>query len=213
MIKKSVTFTNADGNTVTEDFYFHLRKVDLIELEAKYEKEGGVQKYFERVMGEGNAMKTLNVVREFILASYGQRTPNGGFVKTPSMVEEFAGTDAFSELFMELGMNADKASAFISGIVPGDLRAQLDQVLAGQSGEQRPPNRAERRHPSDTAAKEPPPGPRPEAAAPSLEERIHAAEPAQPPVQQPRVLSRDELIEMDDAELRSGLAEGRYKLQ
>jgi hypothetical protein len=29
---------------------------------------------------------------------------------------------------------------------------------------------------------------------------------------EPRVLTRAELTEMDDAELRTGLAEGRYKL-
>jgi len=39
MLKKSITYSDLDGNSVTDDFYFNLSKSELVEMELS-EKDG-----------------------------------------------------------------------------------------------------------------------------------------------------------------------------
>lgn len=210
MLKKRITYRNLNDETVEKDFYFHLSKAEIIEMELT--AQGGLKAHLERVMEAQDGEEVVKFLRRITLGAYGKRSEDGAdFIKTPELTAQFEASEAFSELLMEVCTNADQAAAFVNGIVPKGLAEDVARIQAEQA--QRPPNRAERRHPSDTAAQAPPAGPRPEAS--SLADRIHEAGPPQPAVEVPevRVLTRQELTEMDEAELRSGLAEGRFKLQ
>ena len=56
-----------------------------------------------------------------ILKSYGQKSIDGKrFIKSKELSEEFAQTEAYSTLFMELATNAEEASKFVNGIVPAE---------------------------------------------------------------------------------------------
>ena len=45
MLKKTITYTDYDGNERTEDFYFNISKAELAELE--YSVKGGLKKMME----------------------------------------------------------------------------------------------------------------------------------------------------------------------
>ena len=108
MYRRPITFTDYDGNQVTENFEFNLSKAELVEMEAEY--PGGMQAMIQRITKERDGKA---------IVSYGERSLDGRrFVKNDDMREKFSQTDAYSELFMELALNPDKTAEFINNIIP-----------------------------------------------------------------------------------------------
>lgn len=127
MLKKSITYTDFNGEEITEDFFFHLSKAELVELEMS-QKEG-LSKYLERIIKAENGQEIMTIFKKLLLQAYGQRSPDGKrFVKNEGLRQEFLSSEAYSELFMELVTNADAAAAFINGIVPTGLAEDLEKI-------------------------------------------------------------------------------------
>lgn len=117
MYRRPITFTDYDGNQVTENFEFNLSKAELVEMEAEY--PGGMQAMIQRITKERDGKAIVSVIKDIILRSYGERSLDGRrFVRNEDMREKFSQTDAYSELFMELAMNPDKTAEFINNIIP-----------------------------------------------------------------------------------------------
>lgn len=117
MLKKEITYFDFDGNSRTENFYFNLTKAECMEMELG--TSGGMQQMIEKIISEQDNKKIVEVFKEIILRSYGEKSPDGKhFYKSPEISASFAATEAYSELFMELATNADAASKFINGVVP-----------------------------------------------------------------------------------------------
>lgn len=127
MLKKSIKYTDFNDQEVTEDFYFHLSKADLIHLEMSH--KGGLKEHMEKIMAAEDTNGVLTELEKIILMSYGRRSDDGArFVKTETMREEFRGSEAYSELLMELLTDATKAGEFINGIVPRGLDQDMAKV-------------------------------------------------------------------------------------
>jgi hypothetical protein len=125
MIKKTITFEDLDGNTVTDDFYFHMSKAEITQLELS--EDGGFSEYLKKLIGSRDGKTIIEHFTKIILAAYGERSvDNRRFIKSKELSEAFQQTDAFSTLFMELISDEDASSAFILGIVPSDVAAQLN---------------------------------------------------------------------------------------
>lgn len=117
MLKKTITYEDYDGNKATEDFYFHLNKVELIEMETT--TKGGYSERLKKIAENKDPVEIMNVIKELIIKSYGIRSEDGKhFRKNAEITEDFACSEAFSELYMELCTNADSAAEFIKGIIP-----------------------------------------------------------------------------------------------
>lgn len=117
MLKKTITYKDYDNNTRTEDFYFNLSKAECMEMELS--TTGGMQQMIERIISEKDNEKIVKIFKEIILKSYGQKSPDGKhFYKSPEISSEFAATEAYSELFMELATDADAAAKFIGAVLP-----------------------------------------------------------------------------------------------
>lgn len=117
MLKKEIKYLDFDGNERTENFYFNLTKAECMEMELK--TSGGIQQMIERIIAEQDNKKLVEIFKEIILRSYGEKSPDGKhFYKSPEISAAFASTEAYSELFMELATNAEAASKFINGIIP-----------------------------------------------------------------------------------------------
>ena len=48
MLKKTITYEDFNGETVSEDFFFHLSKAELVELEMSH--TGGLSASLERII-------------------------------------------------------------------------------------------------------------------------------------------------------------------
>lgn len=122
MLKKVIKYIDYDGQERTETFYFNLNKVELAEMELSSSKDGGLSKYIQKIVEEKNVEQLMNIFKKIILMSYGVKSTDGKrFEKSKVLSDEFAQTEAFVELFLELTGNAEAAAAFINGIIPQNL--------------------------------------------------------------------------------------------
>lgn len=117
MIKKTMTYTDYDGNQRTEDFYFNLTKAEVAEMEMS--TAGGLDKMINRIIAEQDGKRIIELFKDLVLRSYGKKSDDGRrFIKSQELRDDFAQTEAYSDLFMELATDADAAAKFVNGIVP-----------------------------------------------------------------------------------------------
>ena len=131
MLKKTMTYTDYDGNERTEDFYFNLSKAEVAEMEMS--TAGGLDKMINRIIAEQDGKRIIELFKELVLKSYGKKSDDGKrFIKTKELAEEFSQTEAYSDLFMELATDADAAAAFVNGIVPDMSKVAAKVVPAAK---------------------------------------------------------------------------------
>ena len=126
MLKKTIKYTDFDGNEQTEDFYFNLTKAELMEMNLS--ASGGLEKKLQRIINERDVTKIAEIFKDLMLRAYGKKSDDGKrFIKNEEIKAEFAQTEAYSELFMELLGDTSASVAFIKGIVPKDIQTELDK--------------------------------------------------------------------------------------
>lgn len=124
MLKKTITYKDYNGGERTEDFYFNLSKAEIMEMEMG--TSGGFVEMINRVVAAQDTASIVKIFKDIILKAYGVKSPDGKrFIKSKELSEEFAQTEAYSNLFMELATDADAAAAFINGIVPADSKPSI----------------------------------------------------------------------------------------
>lgn len=115
MFKKTITYTDYNGVTRTEDFYFNLTKAEVALMELS--TPGGLQGYAKSLQDAHDNKKLVDIFVELIKASYGIKSADGRrFIKSDEITQEFVQTPAYSELIIELIGNAETAAAFFNGI-------------------------------------------------------------------------------------------------
>lgn len=131
MLKKTISYTDFNGEQRKEDFYFNLTKAELMELELS--KSGGLTGYIEKITNAQSGPEILSLFKELILLAYGEKDPEGKrFIKSDAIREAFSQTEAYSELFMELVSDDTAAANFINGIVPADISAEAANLTPAQ---------------------------------------------------------------------------------
>ena len=115
-----MTFKDLDGNDVTEDFYFSLSKAEITEMELSY--SGGLSEHRMRIVKAEDGGEIIATFKKIILAAVGERSEDGRrFIKSEEISNNFSQTQAYSDLFMELVVDGEKAAEFVNAIVPSDL--------------------------------------------------------------------------------------------
>ena len=136
MLKKTYTYTDWNGKERTEDFYFHLSKSKLSEMDLK---KGGYAEWVKEIIAAKDNETLVETFKKTILASYGEIAPDGRrFIQSNELSEAFSQTPAYDMLFMELISSADAAANFFNSIVPEDVKraaeaekAKKEQTLQG----------------------------------------------------------------------------------
>lgn len=127
MLKKTITFEDFDGNERTEDFYFNLTEAELTDLELSV--SGGFGSLIDKITKTQDVPEIMKIFKQIIKLSYGVKSPDGRrFEKSDAIYNDFAQTNAFSNLYMELASDEQKASDFINGILPKKLVDQVDTL-------------------------------------------------------------------------------------
>lgn len=120
MLKKTITYTDFNGNERTEDFYFNLSKAELTEMELS--ADGGLAETLKRIIDAKDSRQLVKIFKDLVLRSFGEKSADGKrFIKNEQLREEFSQTQAYSDLFMELATNDKAAVEFVNGILPADL--------------------------------------------------------------------------------------------
>ena len=126
MYKDTRTYTDFDGKARTEDFYFNLTKAEFFELElgAVGGMEGGMSEWIEKLVSIQDGAKIAEVFKTILLASYGVKSVDGKYFwkvdpkDGHKFADEFAQTQAFSDMYLEFVMDSEKSAKFINGIMP-----------------------------------------------------------------------------------------------
>ena len=132
MLAKKIAYVDYNGNPREEVFYFNLSKAEIMEMELGV--AGGMTRMIEAMVAAEDGPGLSKLYKEIILKAYGEKSADGRrFVKSQELRDAFEQTDAYSELYMELVTDADKASEFVNGIMPvhKDVQPTLDHNAKG----------------------------------------------------------------------------------
>lgn len=118
------TYTDWNGMERTEEFRFNLTKAALMEMQ--YEQDGGMKEFLQKIIDSKNQKELMKMFKDLVLRAYGEKSDDGKyFIQNEETKARFAATPVYSEIFMELSTDANKASEFVNGIMPVDL-TQVD---------------------------------------------------------------------------------------
>lgn len=121
MIKKTLVYTDYDGNERTEDYHFNLTRTELMDMEMSL--YGGLKKSIENIIKTKDNVKIYNLFKDIVRKSYGVKSPDGRkFMKSPEIFADFEQTEAFSDFMYGLLNNPEEITEFIKGIIPADVR-------------------------------------------------------------------------------------------
>lgn len=134
MLKKKIQFQDLDGNTVEEEFYFNISKAELAERELSL--IGGWQKHMQHILDnvKTNPAALIAEMKWLVKTSYGVRSVDGRkFYKSEEIYNDFAATDAYSELFYALCTNAETSADFVNGVL-GETVNKLSKEIDARGG-------------------------------------------------------------------------------
>lgn len=128
MLKKTIKYTDYNGAEREEDFYFNLTKAELAEMEL--EVAGGLEQKIRKVVASQDNREIIKIFKDIVLRSYGVKSDDGRrFIKNDEIRADFAQTEAYSILFMELATNDEVAAAFINAVIPNDIQPAKQKAL------------------------------------------------------------------------------------
>lgn len=130
MLKQPVKYFDFDGIEQTETLYFNLNRMELIALQARYDKED-MAKYIEKVVAEEDYQKMYALLKDIVLTSYGVRSEDGKrFIKNDQIREEFETSLVYEALIEDF--HDDEGAAlnnFITGIT-SHIRGLKESAVA-----------------------------------------------------------------------------------
>lgn len=116
MLKQRVKYEGFDGEIVEEDLYFNLTRMDLIELNDRYESKD-MAAYMDKIVKEKNIKELYKVLKDIVLMAYGTKSEDGKrFIKNQTVKDEFAESLAFSQLIEDFHETDTAMSDFVTGI-------------------------------------------------------------------------------------------------
>ena len=137
MIKRTITYHDYNDLERKEDFYFNLTKAEVLDWETSI--SGGLSEWIKKVSNTQDQPALMDLFKKLITKSYGEKSIDGKrFMKTDPVTgrplyEAFCETEAFSQLYMELATNADKAAEFVKGILPPDMGKKAAAEIAANN--------------------------------------------------------------------------------
>lgn len=126
MYGKKIKYTNYNGEERERKFYFNLSKAELLEMELS--TNGGYENFINRIIETRDNKELVRIFKDLIHKSYGVISDDGEmFIKNEEVLNDFIQTEAYSELYIELATNAEAATAFVNGIMPQALMAEVQK--------------------------------------------------------------------------------------
>ncbi len=128
MLKLPVTYTDYNGDKVTDIFYFNLSERELIQMDVEYEK--GFESFINKIVETTDKKELITLFQKLIMMSYGIKSDDGKrFIKTEEVKIEFSQTEAYNVLFMRLATDDKEAANFLKGIMPPNMAAAIEQAV------------------------------------------------------------------------------------
>lgn len=137
-VHESITFTDADGEQVTEDWWFQLDETDAIEMDIIHEliKKGDPENFLRNIVEERDTRALSQLIRDMLLASVCKREGKL-FIKGPEIVREFRFGGAYRQFFSDLITSDDAGGKFFSNVIPVRVQQKVaDEATKVYSNEE-----------------------------------------------------------------------------
>ena len=129
MLKKTIKFTDYNGNERTKDFWFNLNRAELAEMELR--QKNGMDAMLNKMVEEEDRDKLITFFKDLIKMSIGEKSDDGQyFFKDEEIVRKFIASEAYTELWLELINSTEAAVAFVNGIIPQSLAEEAAKLNA-----------------------------------------------------------------------------------
>lgn len=127
MLKKTITYTDFNGEKRTEDFYFNLSKAELTEMQLSV--NGGMTEYLNKIVNSQDNVEIFNIFKTIVFKAIGEKSIDGKrFIKKQDIRDSFEQSEAYSELLITLLQNPDEAAKFIDALIPQDLKQPVEKL-------------------------------------------------------------------------------------
>ena len=119
MIKETLTYKDFNGEERTDDFYFHMTKLEWLRFDRKY---GGLKEYIQKATRDNDEYGILTLLEELIQSAYGEKSLDGiRFIKSPEITERFVQSDAYSDMVVGFLTDTQKGINFFNRLAPADM--------------------------------------------------------------------------------------------
>lgn len=103
---------------VTYDFY--LSRADLLKINM--DGYWGLQETLQKLIDTHNGAEIMRILDKIIMTSVGKEsTDHRRFLQDEEIKKDFRESEAYSQLFEELCLDADKAADFVNGCLPASV--------------------------------------------------------------------------------------------
>lgn len=132
MIKKTVTYTDYNGEQRTETFYFHYTEAEILDMEMS--EEGSFADRIQRIIDAKDKTALMKLIKKFVIDAYGVKSEDGKrFMKNDELKTAFLECPAYSDIFMEMVTNDEVAAEFVNGVIPSTMKDRVAKLSNGKS--------------------------------------------------------------------------------
>lgn len=127
MIRKEIKYKDWDDKDQVEVRFFHISEPEFFEMmvEMGIENPEDLNSLLKKIIETKDHAELLRIFKKIVLMSVGERSEDGvHFRKTDEIRENFASTNAYNVLYVELATDDEKAAEFINGIAPKQKKDQ-----------------------------------------------------------------------------------------
>ena len=127
MLKKTIQYQDLDGNTLSDDFYFHISMSEISKLELG--TEGGMAEKLKKLVAASKGKDIIEQFEGILRMAYGVRSEdNKRFIKNEQVWNDFYQSDAYNVLFMQLISDPGASSEFVAGILPANFEQEVARI-------------------------------------------------------------------------------------
>lgn len=117
MFTDKITYEDYNGNTVTEEVFFNISKMEMLTLDAEH--GGAYGEYLQKIAETEDMKALLDAFKQIVKIAYGVKSEDGKkFVKSEEVFKDFEDSPLYDEFMMKLMMEEEYAMKFILGAMP-----------------------------------------------------------------------------------------------
>jgi hypothetical protein len=139
VLKKTISYENFDGETVTEEFLFNLDATEVTEFGLQLGgdgKIGTVQKKFAEIVTYKDAAGLIAMVKTLMAMAVGRKSEDGRrFTKNAEIAADFLETNAWPTLFMQMASNPEELVEFFVGVIPTAMQEDFRKGMTDETAE------------------------------------------------------------------------------
>lgn len=109
-----------DGKTFDVTYDFFLSKADLLKINVN--GYWGLDETLKKLIDAHDGAEIMRILDSIIMTSVGKESmDHRRFLQDEEIKKDFRESDAYSQLFVELCTDAEKAAAFVQGCLPSSV--------------------------------------------------------------------------------------------